>query len=308
MVFEDLIKERWLEKRPAWSAIIGTFFTIISFGTSYFLFRQNPSFIGISTIFFTLVLVLPLVNKLFDLEEKKEAKEKLRFFSKHEHIIDFFIYYFVGVFIAFFIIAMASPDMVFAGFQQSVKVNTGLPPPPVHGMFANETANIIMHNLGVLVIAFILSLFYGAGALFLITLNASIFASALVYAVRTNLPASGFVSIYSFTLCNLGIMFLHMIPEVAGYLLAAIAGGVLSHAVIREKMGSPGFKSVLVDSIIIFLMSIGFIILAGILEIEVSREFVREAACHSNQWVTLLIFGIVLSLLVAFEVIRKKRK
>jgi len=144
--------------------------------------------------------------------------------------------------------------------------------------------------------------------LFLITLNASIFASALSNIVRSNLPNLGFLSVYSFTLCNLGVMFFHMIPEVSGYLLAAIAGGVLSHAFIREKIGSKNFKIVLMDSFILLFTAVAFLLVAAFIENEISKKLFTSDICVNNQFAIILVFGLILLGIVLFEIMRKKKK
>jgi uncharacterized membrane protein SpoIIM required for sporulation len=313
MVVEELFKERWAEKRPLYSFLLGIFFTIISFFTSYLLFRQTPNFIGISTILFTVMMVIPTVNKLFDREEKLEAKEKLSFFVKHEHIIDFFIYFFIGVFIILFIIAITNPQLVFSEQQlyniQSAPVeeHRNLPPPPRLGDDNSEMTRIFQNNFYVMALSFILSLFYGAGALFLITLNASIFASALATVIRTTLPAAGIVSNYTFTLCNLGIMFFHMIPEVTGYLLAAIAGGVLSHAFVREKIGSKKFKNVVKDSIALIIAAIVFLIVAAFIENEISKQLFTSNVCTESKSIIIIVLGLIVGGILLFEILRKKK-
>lgn len=312
MVVEELFKARWIEKRPTYSIFLGLLFTLISFFTSFLLFKETPNFIGISTILFTVILVVPTVNKLFDIEERIEVKEKLSFFKKHEHIIDFFIYFFIGVFIVLFVIGLTKPSFVFSE-QQLYNIQAGifeegrkLPLPPM-GSERNEISRLFKNNMYIMVILFILSLFYGSGALFLITLNASIFASALANIVRSNLPNLGFLSVYSFTLCNLGIMFFHMIPEVSGYLLAAIAGGVLSHAFIREKIGSKNFKIVLTDAFILLLIAITVLLLAAFIENEISKKLFTSDICVNSQFSIIFVFGLILLGIVLFEVLRKKK-
>ena len=313
MVVEEFFKAKWAEKRPVYSLFLGIFFTLISFFTSFLLFRETPNFIGISTILFTVILVIPTVNKLFDLEEKLEVKEKLSFFIKHEHIIDFFIYFFIGVFIVLFVIALIKPNMVFSEEQlyniQTSIVEEGrkLPPPPTLGSEGKEILRLFKNNMYVMIISFILSLFYGGGALFLITLNASIFASALANVIRNSLPNVGFISTYTFTLCNLGVMFFHMIPEVSGYLLAAIAGGVLSHAFVREKIGGKNFRIVLLDSIILLIVAIVFLIVAAFIENEISKKLFTSNICVDSHFLIIFILGLILVGIVLFELRRKKK-
>jgi hypothetical protein len=312
MVVEELFKEKWAKKRPFYSILLGIFFTLISFFTSFLLFRQTPNFIGISTILFTVILVIPTVNKLFDREEKLEVKEKLSFFIKHEHIIDFFIYFFIGVFMVLFLIALINTKLVFSEEQLYNIQNTiveearNLPPPPTLGT-GEEVSRILKNNLYVMVISFVLSLFYGAGALFLIALNASIFASALANVIKSSLAGIGVLSAYTFTLCNLGIMFFHMIPEVSGYLLAAIAGGVLSHAFVREKIGGKNFKIVLKDSVVLLIAAIVFLIVAAFIENEISKKLFTSDVCTESKFIIIIVLGVIVAGIFLFEILRKKK-
>ena len=161
MVFEEIFRIKWSEKRLSYSLMFGVAYTIIAFITSLLIFKETPNFIGISTILLTVVLIIPTINKIFDKEEKKEAKEKLIFFLKHEHIVDFFIYFFIGVFIVFFIIALIYPQYVFSENQlhniqanvDTVKNAGNLPPPPIVPG-ENEILSIFKNNFNVFVLNF----------------------------------------------------------------------------------------------------------------------------------------------------------
>ena len=151
MIVEKLIKAKWLEKRASYSFFLGVFFSLVSFFTSILLFKDTPKFIGISTILFTVILVVPIVSRLFDMEEKLEVREKTSFLRKHEHIIDFFIYFFIGVFIVLFAIALPRPNLVFSEQQlyniqaDIIEESRKLPPPPLGS--GNEILRIFKNNL-----------------------------------------------------------------------------------------------------------------------------------------------------------------
>ena len=78
MAIGKFFKAKWAEKRPAYSFFLGVFFTLISFFTSLLLFKRTPNLIGISTILFTVILVIPIANNLFYKEEKLELRKKLK--------------------------------------------------------------------------------------------------------------------------------------------------------------------------------------------------------------------------------------
>ncbi|MFH1642118.1 MAG: hypothetical protein ABIC04_04410 [Nanoarchaeota archaeon] len=313
MVIERLLKSRWIERRPAYSIILGVFFTLIAFFTSLTIFRDVPNFVGFATISFTVIMTLPIVNGLFVLEEKIEVKSKKGFLKKHEAIFDFYIYFFIGVFIVLFDIALINPGLVFSeqqltGITVKTISNMNMPPPPsITGGASKEIISIFQNNLHVMIICFALSFFYGSGALFLITLNGSIFASALAQSVKTTIPRIGNIFTFSFLGCNLGAMFLHTIPEVGGYLIAAVSGGVLSKALIKEKFGSKGFNIVFKDSIILLIISVVVLIIAAIIENEISKKLFLNNFCMENIWVILFILAIIILAILIFEYSRKRK-
>jgi len=128
---------------------------------------------------------------------------------------------------------------------------------------------IFTSNLGVALIFFILSFFYGAGAIFLIVWNASIFSTFIAFSVQ-NLSKG-----LNNALGLLGAFSLYFIPEVGGFLLAGIAGGVISKAVITEHWFSKPFQNVIRDATILLLLAIVLLIIAALLESFVSVELIK---------------------------------
>ena len=326
MVLEQLIKTKWAEKKNIYSIFLGIFFTLIAFITSNILFKNAPSFIGVATLFFVVVISIPSIRKLFESEEMIEVRGKKQpFLKEHEAIIDFYIYFFIGIFVTLFVIALFVPSLVFSeaqlygGATEEISVNSiaqGLPPPPtpsaklagIELSFLNpEMYLIFKNNFYIMLIAFALSLFYGSGALFLIVLNASIFASALASTIRIKLPELGFLFKLTFISCNMGIMFLHMIPEVSSYLLAAIAGGVLSKAFVKEKFWSKEFKTVLKDSLILLVSAFIVLVVAAIIEIMISKSLFTSDICINYKYVVLISITVIILGLIIFEIFRKRK-
>ena len=311
MVFRHILKTKWILKKPEYSLYLGVAYTIISFITAYLLFFRVPTFIGIATIMIIIMITVPTINTLITYEEKIEAKAKAHFFRKHKTIISFFVYFFIGIFIVFFMLALISPNMVFSKEQlYGAKVTTvqpkGLPPLPIS--MNKEIFSIFKNNFYVMGISFILSLFYGAGALFLIIINASIFASALADVIRLKAPAGlSFLANYGFIACNLGIMFFHMIPEVGSYLLAAIAGGVLGKAILKEKFWSKRFYRIVKDSIILLVISFVVVLIGAIIEIVISKRLFLADVCVTNMLIVTIIAAVVIIGVILFEQFRKRK-
>ena len=99
--------------------------------------------------------------------------------------------------------------------------------------------------------------------MFLIVLNASVFATFIMFIMK-ELP------IITNKAAILGIFMIHTIPELFGFLLAAVAGGILSKAIIQEKFKSRPFKNVIKDAFAIFIIAIVVIVIAALLETYVT--------------------------------------
>jgi uncharacterized membrane protein SpoIIM required for sporulation len=130
----------------------------------------------------------------------------------------------------------------------------------------SQAVGVFANNLLIVVICFVLSFLYGASAIFLIILNGSVFASFIVLVVKT-LSENVTQGIHAFL-----FLLIHLVPEVSGFLLAAIAGGVVSKAVIVEKKDSVAFRNVFKDATILLLVAIGLVLLSALLEVFVTAR------------------------------------
>jgi len=259
-----------VEKRPYVAFFIGVVYVFVAFLTSKIFF---PNIISIATLFLVTLLLVPSVIKLLGTEEKRERKDGIRnFFKDHRDIFEVYIFLFIGVLVGCILLAWATSISNFSYQMDFLQKNQGLSSELIRTKTTqgleysfNSFLSLIQNNLLVIIICFVLSLFYGAGAMFLIVLNASIFSTFIFFIMR-ELP----------TLTNkaaiLGIFCVHMVPELLGFLLAAIAGGVVSKAVMQEKFLSQKFRNVMKDALILFVISAGIIVLAAFLETYVSTS------------------------------------
>jgi uncharacterized membrane protein SpoIIM required for sporulation len=63
---------------------------------------------------------------------------------------------------------------------------------------------------------------------------------------------------------------IHGIPEILAYFVAALAGGIISIAVINHEFSSRKFEHILLDSADLLMLAIGILFLAALLEIFVT--------------------------------------
>ncbi|MBU0536603.1 MAG: stage II sporulation protein M [Nanoarchaeota archaeon] len=272
MVLES-IKIKWIKHRPYIAFFFGLIYTIIGYFVAFIFFK---SYISIAMLFLSTLLVVPSLVKLLDLEESLESRYGLRhFFSEHKDIVEAYIFLFIGVFIGYLMLGFfmsAEHYLTAFEFQRDFLIGQEGLSGELIGNFMNtpfepqiaDVFSVLTNNLIVAIILFILSLVYGAGAIFLIIFNASIFASFITFVIDHLADKA------STAFAILGVFSIHMIPEVSGFLLAAISGGVVSKALMKEKLGGRGFSNVITDATALLFVSCLMIIFAAFLEVYVT--------------------------------------
>lgn len=275
MVLERLFKVSWLEKRPALSLLLGFVIVFIALITSLVFFRTD---ISIALVFLVTLLLVPSLMRVISQEEKVERKFGIRnFFKNHKAIMEIYLFLFLGIFVAYLAIGFFAGDNLedIAGKQIEV-IDGGLTGDEiVQFTFEEKMSNffgIFSENTLVALIFFFLSFFYGAGGIFLVVWNASIFSTFIVMTIN-NLSRGA-----PHALGLLGAFSLHLIPEVFGFLLAAIAGGVISRALIAEKLKSDALRNVIKDAAVLFLLGFAVLIISALLEAFASTSLMGGLA------------------------------
>jgi uncharacterized membrane protein SpoIIM required for sporulation len=272
MVLES-IKINWIEHRPYIAFIFGVLYTFIGYFVALIFFKD---YVSIAMLFLSTLLLVPSLVKLLEIEELKESIYGIRhFFTEHKDIVEAYVFLFIGVFVGYlmlgFIISPADYSSVFQSQRDFLIKQQGLSGDLISNFMEtpfkpsmNEVLGLLTNNLLVCIILFVLSFFYGAGAIFLIVFNASVFASFVTFVIEYMSQKA------STAFAIIGVFSIHMIPEVTGFLLAAIAGGVVSKALMRERIGGKGFRNVMQDAIVLLLASCVMIIIAAFLEVFVT--------------------------------------
>ena len=120
---------------------------------------------------------------------------------------------------------------------------------------------------------------YGAGAIFILTWNASVIATAIGNFIRSNIASyasqAGFRAASYFQIVSLALLryLLHGIPEILAYIIAGLAGGIISVAVINARFGTRKFERVILDSSDLILLSVLLLILATLIEVYITPIF-----------------------------------
>jgi uncharacterized membrane protein SpoIIM required for sporulation len=136
-----------------------------------------------------------------------------------------------------------------------------------HGILTGNAAkmgqviSIFANNIKVLIFTIVFSLAFGAGAIFVLAWNASVIASAV-----------GIFSENSILKMPLGIAryMIHGIPEIAAYFVGALAGGIISVAVIRRDLQGERMWKILQDSLFLIIVAVVILVVAALMEVFIT--------------------------------------
>jgi hypothetical protein len=120
--------------------------------------------------------------------------------------------------------------------------------------------------------------------------------------------AVGLFSQTVFATCNLSVLFIHAIPEMAAYLLAAIGGGVLSKALWKEGIKSPNFWKVFKDAFILMGIAVLVTIASGFIEVGISEKLFTNNVCGTSQFWFIIVGGVLIAVIILLELLRWRHK
>ena len=263
MVLEQIFKVKWIERKEH-AFFLGFIYCLIGFVSAKLIF---PASVGLMSVAFTSILLIPSLAILLKMEENVEIRENklsLRMlFRDHKDIFKVYIFMFLGIFLAYSLIALFMPEVMIKKLFTTQLTAAG-----ISGFAANSSLlyEIILNNLLVFIVAFILSLIYGAGAILFLTWNASVWGVVFAFFVKQSSNGTG--NLISEFITAIIPFLPHMTTEAIAYISAAIAGGVVSKAVIREKIFSKKFHHIITDALILLAMGFILVVIAAIVEVK----------------------------------------
>ncbi len=286
MVLESLTTPQRAEKSPWDLVFIGAMYAAIAVFLSIWVFKEEASIV---MILLTVIASLPLVFNTIGFEESKDsliAREK-PLLVEHGKALLFFMFMFVGFVLAFSSAYIFLPQglvtQIFDAQLSTIQnINSRVSGSETVGSSVGGElfVQILGNNLKVLLFCLFFSFFYGAGALFILTWNASVISAAIGTFFRDHISsyasqfgfakAAGYFHIFSLSLLR---YFIHGLPEILGYFIGGLAGGIISFAVIRHDFGTPVFNKILTDSLYLIVLAVFVLVVAAILEVYVTPVF-----------------------------------
>ena len=252
MVLEHFYGNEWIHKKNRYAFIMGFLYSVIAIVLSSVIFNN----FALASIFIAVIMITNSLNKLLSKEEVKiedEPNFKLStLYKEHKDIFELHIFLFLGIFSAFAFFTLIWPKLATNPFflekiaLQDVEI------------FSYSFGFI--SNLKLFLVGIILSFFYGAGGIFLITLSAAVWGTALGVIIKSSFFA--IVNPFTYLITLLAVLLPYFIFETMSFISAAIAGGILSKGAHNHHIISTKFKKMVIDAVIMFSFSVLLLLLS----------------------------------------------
>lgn len=281
-MLESLVNPKRVEKGPWKMFFIGILYASLSILLTKLFFSNDPVLIeysGMIVVLFCVMFSLPFMYFIIKQEEKEDEEVFgiRRVWSIHKDAVYALTWLFLGFVVAFgfWFLILQDGTLLNAQIETYCTINQpgyveecvqSYTNPSYSGISGNTVKSsrfmlIMENNIYVLIFTLIFSLIFGAGAIFVLAWNATVIAAAI-----------GVFTSYKLSELPLGIAryMIHGIPEIGGYFVAALAGGILGAGVIRNGIKSERFYHVLENSIILVFVSMLLLLIAALIEVYIT--------------------------------------
>ena len=277
MVLESLTNPVRAQEHPFMVFVIGAVYASLALLLALWIFEEQSSMV---MVFLTSSAAIPLMYHVLRFEEKRDIVSPTRsLFHNHSRAIAFYLMLFLGMSVIFTVWYVALPADVSSNvFRVQTETISGLN----HNVTGKVTqtsllSKIFLNNVKVMIFCILFSFLYGSGAIFILTWNASVIGAAAGNFIRSHM--AGFAE--SVGLAKMGAYFyvsslsvlryaIHGVPEIISYLVAGLAGGILSVAIVKHDFGTNQFEQVLLDVSDLVLVSVFVLFIAATLEVFIT--------------------------------------
>jgi uncharacterized membrane protein SpoIIM required for sporulation len=276
-MLESLINPKKAERKPWEMFFIGLIYASLSLLLVHWFFSSDAILSqdsGILIVTFCVMFSLPFMYFIIRREEKNDEIEEGSVWKIHKDAIYALMWLFLGFVVAFsfWYIILQNNSLFNAQIGIYCSINS---PNNVNGCITQyasgnqvsgavsasspiQFVSILENNVLVMIFTLLLSLVFGAGAIFILAWNASVIAASIGIFTRYNL-----VDI------PLGIAryMIHGFPEISAYFIAALAGGIFGVGVARHGIKNRMFAKVAQHVALLILISIALLVIAGLMEV-----------------------------------------
>jgi len=283
-MLETIINPKKAERRPWEMFFIGLVYASLSILLVNWVFSADvvlAQYSGIFMILFCVAFSMPFMYYTIKLEEEKdmEYSGSMRLLKEHSKAIMAFLWLFVGFIVAFSIWYVVLPNAEL-NFKAQIETFCQINSPgsfddcaqqyginPINAKVTGSVTSgekvfaIFANNIYVLIFTLIFSLIFGAGAIFILAWNASVIAAAIGIFAQSQL--SGVPA-------GIARYMIHGLPEIATYFIAALAGGIMSVAIIKHDVRGGKFWSIAQDSLNLIIVAIVLLFISALVEVFIT--------------------------------------
>ncbi len=282
MVLEALISPIEAEKRPWQLFFLGALFCLVAMFLSNWIFNEQASLV---LVFFIVMASFPIIYNTIKLEEQKDESMDVKEFvliKEHAKALSVFLFLFLGITVVCAVVYSLFPaDFVSNTFSVQQAAIQAINHKVSGNFFNTETLSIIFfNNLKVLVFCILFAFIFGAGAIFILTWNATVIGVAIGDFVRQRLAGIALDLGFTNTAHYLGALSLgvlrymtHGIFEILAYFIAGLAGGIISICLIHHGFKTKRFERIILDTGGLILLSLFVLFVAAFVEVFITPMF-----------------------------------
>ena len=282
MVLESLLNPLKAEKKPWEMFFIGVVYSSVAILLSLWIFKDQTSLI---MVFLTVMACIPIVYSTMKLEESKDLSitNERALMKEHNKAISFLMFLFFGITVSFVAwYAFLPPDMLGFVFDKQIATIQAINNKVSGNAYEQFSifSKIFFNNVKVLSFSILFAFIYGAGAIFILTWNASVIGAAIGNFIRVNLSEyagllgfdkfASYLNIFSIGLLRYA---LHGIPEILAYFYGGLAGGIISVAIAKKHYKDKKFSHILFDVSELLIIAIAFLLVAAFIEVYLTPIF-----------------------------------
>ncbi len=272
MVLESLVSAEDAEKHP-WKIAALSF--VFAFVAVYAALYSGFGSKGVIVVAVASVASIPFITGLFNFGESWYEHDNFMgstILARHFPVVVVLAAFFIGILAGFYVaqltLSSAQASAVFDIQINEVQAVTSTFSGHVtdYAQSVDAFELLFLHNLQVLILIIAASVIYGAGAVVIIVWNASVIGVFLNAVANT----VGGADKYTAALAGISIGVLGIIPhgsfELLAYLTGALAGGILSTALVRRHHLHESFILVMHDVAKLFAIAVIFLAIAAAIE------------------------------------------
>lgn len=288
-MLESIISPGTAERSPWDMIVLGFVIASVALWMGYYLADYIHAPPSILVLVVTVMALAPLMHRVLVMEEEEEElaghDSMFGFVIRHLDVIFMYCFLFLGLLAAFsfwYVVlpyqaeGMPSGGEVFGLQNQTISSLQRQVTGDATGMAAADDAalarqrgfvRLYSNNMNVMLFCFLASFMFGAGALWIMAWNASVIGVFVGNKIKASLmgisPLEGYLTGFPFYSMSIALW---AVPEIMAYMVAGIAGGIVSVAVTRHHLRSEGFWLTLFDAFLFMLIAIFLVFLGAYIE------------------------------------------